>query len=317
MSWIIAVWLLVSAFSLTLGISDVRSQVGWAACVLVGLASWIAVRVTRRQSTLRQYPLAVVLVGTSAYVAAVALGDITTLGAAAACGLGFMVLAWLRPWWWAALYGAGLAVALDQVSSALSRSSTSFLATWDFPLLLSFLAAASYCIHYVRTDLDKARREAGLDPLTGLQNRRNLQQASEKLSRQAQETGRHVAVLTVDLDHFKNINDTYGHDAGDKILVSVAKTLQRKARAEDVVARMGGEEFVVLAVVPDVFAAQDCAERIRQAVADVEFQEPITASVGVAIAGYQAEPLESLMSRADSAMYLAKESGRNAVRTAP
>ena len=161
-----------------------------------------------------------------------------------------------------------------------------------------------------------------IDHLTGLSNRRSfMSRLSAELSL-AIRHGRSLALLMLDIDRFKTVNDTHGHLAGDETLKTVARVLERTARNEDVVARFGGEEFVVMARETNVADARALAERIRKAVEDsVSHYESaairVTASLGVAVCGrepFQAGASElRLLEAADAALRHAKESGRNAV----
>lgn len=185
------------------------------------------------------------------------------------------------------------------------------------------------------SEVDKLYREqsqaAVTDAVTGLPNHRAIMsRLNEELARcerlyaTEQET---CAILFVDLDHFKQINDTWGHRAGDAILCEVARRLRDVIRQEDFVGRYGGEEFAVILVGTDVHAAGQVAERLRQSIAEqaciwqgedsvtnVEIQ--VTASIGVAIYGLHCMTREELISHADNAMYQAKRNGRNQVRIA-
>ena len=164
--------------------------------------------------------------------------------------------------------------------------------------------------------VNEARRLAATDTLTALPNRRGL--ASEFAD--CKQRGGAVAVLLLDVDHFKKVNDELGHEAGDVVLQNVAKVLTRLARNTDVVARWGGEEFVVLLPGSSEAGARVAAERVRRAIAEHEFElpdQPVlhkTASVGVSSAEEAGEvELDELIARADKAMYLAKSRGRNRV----
>jgi two-component system, cell cycle response regulator len=131
----------------------------------------------------------------------------------------------------------------------------------------------------------------------------------------ARRHGRPLAVAMVDLDGFKAVNDRHGHDAGDQVLVAAAEALQRALRAEDVLGRLGGEEF--LALLPDTGeeAAARTAERLRAAVARAGGPVRVTASVGWAVLRSGEAP-DELVRRADDALYAAKEEGRDRVRGA-
>jgi two-component system cell cycle response regulator len=150
------------------------------------------------------------------------------------------------------------------------------------------------------------------DPLTRVYNRRFLFSQLEALVSAARRHGRPLTVAMVDLDGFKAVNDTHGHDTGDEVLVAAAEALQRALRAEDVLGRLGGEEF--LALLPDTGAdaAARTAERLRGAVADAGGKVPVTASVGWAVLEDDEAP-DAVVRRADTALYAAKAAGRNRV----
>jgi diguanylate cyclase (GGDEF)-like protein len=161
------------------------------------------------------------------------------------------------------------------------------------------------------------------DPLTGLANRRSLVEQAPRIWRQARRDGQRVAALVLDLDHFKQLNDAFGHATGDAVLRSVAAALGSTVRPPDVLARTGGEELVVLGLVSDPSEARHLAERLRLAVAGscAGLQHQVTVSIGVALARPSAgeEPTDALwrlVDRADAAMYEAKENGRNRVAVA-
>jgi len=168
----------------------------------------------------------------------------------------------------------------------------------------------------------EARRLASTDTLTGLLNRRAFVERIEK-SRAAHENQLFpISVLLLDVDHFKKVNDTLGHDAGDAVLQGVARTLSGMARKSDFVARWGGEEFVVALTSTAEAGARVAAERVRRAIADARYPLPsgaehrATASVGLASAEGPDWQLDDLLGRADKAMYSAKHRGRNRVETA-
>lgn len=153
------------------------------------------------------------------------------------------------------------------------------------------------------------------DPLTGLTNRRHLEELLDTEMSKARRHGRPLGALMTDIDHFKSINDTYGHDTGDKVLVKVAQTLRTTCRKEDIVARYGGEEFIVILPDSPAAAAVECAERIRKTIQETahpEMDRPVTASFGVTLF-LTTDSQESLIKRADTALYEAKETGRNRV----
>jgi diguanylate cyclase (GGDEF)-like protein len=160
---------------------------------------------------------------------------------------------------------------------------------------------------------------ATTDGLTGLWNRRfTLESLARELDR-ARREGASTGVVLVDIDHFKGVNDDYGHAAGDEALRRTADVLSQVVRQYDIVGRVGGEEMLVVA--PDVSAGSlgVLAERLRAAVealdtADVCPDRSLTISVGTALAAAgQAETVDALIARADAAMYAAKDAGRNRV----
>jgi diguanylate cyclase (GGDEF)-like protein len=128
-----------------------------------------------------------------------------------------------------------------------------------------------------------------------------------------------MSILMVDIDWFKRVNDTYGHTAGDQVLLTVAKTCRQALRATDIVGRWGGEEYVIILPEADMEGAALIAERIRRMVSETEIplaDEPInvTVSIGVAEFDHQNQSLETLIDCADRAMYASKQAGRNQVR---
>jgi two-component system, cell cycle response regulator len=155
------------------------------------------------------------------------------------------------------------------------------------------------------------------DSLTGVGNRRLLEQALASETNRSERTGETLSAFMADLDHFKRVNDTYGHEAGDKVLAGFTGLLRQSTRAIDIVARLGGEEFVVLMPATNLENAAAVAERIREALARCQLgplTQSVTASFGVAELA-PGERGDALLRRADSALYEAKRSGRNRVAT--
>ena len=158
------------------------------------------------------------------------------------------------------------------------------------------------------------------DGLTGLYNKRALLEMVTSKVAAAKRFSRHLSVLVVDIDHFKKVNDTYGHDIGDVVLKGLGGILHRAKRATDVVARFGGEEFVLVCEQTDRDGAMLLAERIREELGRAEFQSPqgslsVTCSVGLSTYPDAGQDWESLFKAADEALYVSKRSGRN--RTTP
>lgn len=160
------------------------------------------------------------------------------------------------------------------------------------------------------------REQANTDPLTGLANRRFFKTIAEKelsLMRRQQD---YFTVLMIDIDHFKSVNDLYGHQAGDTILKRVAQTLAGNLREEDMVARIGGEEFVVCSPATNRLAAIVLAERLRKAVESLAVEVegrvvPVTISLGISLRPQDGDDLDALLAVADERLYIAKQQGRN------
>ncbi|MDY7117376.1 GGDEF domain-containing protein [Halomonas sp. SSL-5] len=193
-------------------------------------------------------------------------------------------------------------------------------------LLASLLVVSLAANHFQLSLLMRVYRQATHAPLTGLLNRGALNLHLNKLQawRHAEDAGGNppaCAVLMMDIDHFKKINDTHGHSVGDLILSEFARVVTAQTRTDDCVARYGGEEFVVLLLNADRARAQDVAERIREAVERHHFPDhdhqrvPVTTSIGVAGLQDDEAPQQAL-ERADAALYRAKEAGRNRVMNA-
>ena len=172
-----------------------------------------------------------------------------------------------------------------------------------------------------RLALTDAERRAQSDALTGVLNRRSLLERLDSACLRARARSLPIALLFIDLDHFKQINDTYGHPAGDACLKAIIGPIQAELRQSDVIGRYGGEEFVVILSSADAAAAQPIAERIRQRVAEISvpgFGKPIhvTCSIGIATSDMLGVWGEHLIARADEAVYAAKRCGRNCVQIA-
>ncbi len=161
------------------------------------------------------------------------------------------------------------------------------------------------------------------DPLTGLYNRRYVEPHLARMATQSRNAGRELAVMMLDIDHFKSINDTYGHAAGDKVLVQLADRLRENLRAIDLVARIGGEEFLVAMPRTTSAQARGAADRLRRLVncrpfdlGEVCPQLRVTVSVGVAVSGFggmEQRNLGQMCDQADAALYAAKSAGRDQV----
>ena len=172
---------------------------------------------------------------------------------------------------------------------------------------------------FLRNRLEESVEMAVTDPLTGLFNRRYMETHLNGLMQEAKAEGRDLSIMIADIDYFKRINDSYGHDAGDTVLQDFAARLKRHTRGIDLACRFGGEEFIVIMPDTDLEVARHVGERLRECIAEAPFSInsqtslPVTACVGLAtLAGPEDTPT-SLFKRADNALYAAKRSGRNRV----
>jgi diguanylate cyclase (GGDEF)-like protein len=171
----------------------------------------------------------------------------------------------------------------------------------------------------LRNANETIQRLASTDALTGLANRRSLHEALEREIARAGRMGEHLSVIMADLDHFKSINDDYGHTIGDLVLASAASVFSRQSRPYDLAARYGGEEFFLLVPGASTENAIGIAERIRKEIAEIKVPgcpRQITVSLGVAT-WMPSEASQHFISRADQALYRAKNEGRNRVEAAP
>lgn len=191
------------------------------------------------------------------------------------------------------------------------------------------LGAVDYIAKPIRPSIVKARVKTHItlkqqhdqligmathDQLTGLYNRHYLSDALSKKVAHVKRHGEALSVIIVDVDHFKNVNDTFGHLMGDLILKAMAKVMQEGARKEDIAARFGGEEFIVIL---DNCTASDALVKAENLRSQIEALQPegitVTASFGVAQLQQDTQRYEDLLKNADTALYIAKEEGRNRV----
>lgn len=210
---------------------------------------------------------------------------------------------------------------LDQLADAALTSSNS-----DLPCLHQ--AAEADCparehIARLQAEINRLNELVHTDNLTGLYNQRHLMSALENEMERTRRTGRNTAIIVLDLDHFKRVNDTWGHEAGNQVLRVTAQCLLSAIRRIDVACRFGGEEFVVILPNSDLTEAVKVAERIRSTIERTEVETeagviPVTASLGVDVyRADQNEAPEAFISRADGFLYQAKAGGRNQVGHPP
>jgi diguanylate cyclase (GGDEF)-like protein len=196
----------------------------------------------------------------------------------------------------------------------------------SLPLLLAVVGISlaallgSLILAWSRNErMQQLQREASLDPLTGLKNRRRFEEDLRLAMARARRETTTGAVLMLDLDDFKRVNDSYGHPAGDRTIEEIADVLRQRIRESDTLARLGGDEFAIVLPRSSPVEARMVAESIAAAIREHQPArgdiEPITASLGIAMFGNNPRTsIESVVSEADTAMYAAKDGGRDGVR---
>jgi diguanylate cyclase (GGDEF)-like protein len=194
-------------------------------------------------------------------------------------------------------------------------------AVWDDPSVLIATLTLLACVSIITAALMrgeiKHRDQAVLDPLTGLLNRTSLQARGAELEQQARLSGASICVVICDLDHFKQVNDSYGHERGDSVLKDAAYHLRTGLRSFELVYRIGGEEFLVMLPGAGLGEGVELAERLRRGLtASRPGGVDITLSAGVAAGAGEDVRYEELVRRADAALFEAKRSGRNRVTAA-
>lgn len=179
--------------------------------------------------------------------------------------------------------------------------------------VLSGLAAMQGKLKILISDLDQLART---DELTGAWNRRRFEETVETEMDRLRRYGQRLSLMILDVDHFKKINDLYGHSIGDQVLIDLSNTIRSSLRVSDSLTRWGGEEFIILCPNTTAETVSKLAERLRKEVSSIEFQKVgnITLSFGVAECGAE-ETWEQWLHRADEALYLAKSGGRDRVKT--
>jgi len=211
-----------------------------------------------------------------------------------------------------------IALSMDVVDEDVLRTGALvnlFMALASFMSLMLAIAFLMMAMRRLQCILEERSTH---DPLTGVLNRRGFDIFYGKQRVQLGREGRPLSLMSIDLDHFKAINDRYGHVVGDRVLVQIANTISRALRESDYVARFGGEEFVVLLPDAEVPRAMMVADRIRTALR-TEWDDqlpPCTVSIGIGTHVSREETLDSLLGRTDAALYRAKENGRDRVELA-
>jgi len=190
-----------------------------------------------------------------------------------------------------------------------------FQQTDDFPSLIGFSNEVTELFNLK----EEFKKQANTEPLTKLFNRRYFVEHAEREFKRARRHSSNVALMSIDIDHFKEVNDKFGHPAGDKVLIEVSNCLTSYIRNEDILARIGGEEFSILLPETTLAAAKEVAERIRLGQSRMSLTGywqgniNVTVSIGISCLQPNDQSFEQLFLRTDKALYIAKDSGRNTV----
>jgi diguanylate cyclase (GGDEF)-like protein len=210
------------------------------------------------------------------------------------------------------------------IQSAVSRTSRDLrrgaqVGALDFitdPTDLELLIARARTLLDYKNFLDTYKEAANTDHLTGLANRRRFERQLDREVTRTKRYGRPFCLLLIDIDHFKAVNDTYGHPTGDEVIVQLASTLQAGTRGIDTAARVGGEEFAVILPETEITGGLEVANRLRESIGTMDLPAEVgrvTASIGIAEYPASAGDGTGLYAAADSALYAAKRTGRNRV----
>lgn len=214
----------------------------------------------------------------------------------------------------------GLRIVFDEGHPFEARDAEfNFFSLLIFETMLYAIGIAFVSLAMVRERAELEYRQASLsDPLTGVGNRRAFIERGEALLEACRSSGRSATLLLCDLDHFKRLNDTFGHHAGDQALIGFCEVMKLRMRREDVFGRIGGEEFACLLSDAGPAVGQAVAERIRIEFAELPFTQAglLSVSIGVSTSARVGYDLDRLLSDADQALYQAKDSGRNCTRIA-
>jgi diguanylate cyclase (GGDEF)-like protein len=183
------------------------------------------------------------------------------------------------------------------------------------PMVEQFASHAALAISNVRL-LEQVQMLAETDPLTGIPNRLMFDRTLHKELTRSDRSGSPFGLLLIDIDHFKNLNDTHGHQVGDDVLRQLALALQDHSRSFDTVARYGGEEFAVIVPSAEFDECSEVAERLRLEIEQLPLATPVTASIGFALYPRHGDGVDALIRAADEALYRSKKDGRNRVTAA-
>ena len=173
-------------------------------------------------------------------------------------------------------------------------------------------------INYIRQEKEEFANASKLDPLTGLYNRREMWTSMEGERERQLRLSKPFTIILSDIDDFKHVNDTFGHDSGDYVLITISQLMKDVVRGIDFTSRWGGEEFLIMLVETDLDDGQNVAERIRKKIEDTEFKYnnvniPITMTFGLSVYKGASDNIEACIKRADQALYKGKHQGKNMV----
>ena len=217
------------------------------------------------------------------------------------------------------LVSSRLAAILNLLSVlALMSIETAFSSTvqlWTFATTATVVSACAYVFAYRNQDQrERLEHLATIDPLTGVKNRRSMDEELDAAAANAERSGLPYALVMLDIDHFKKINDVYGHGVGDNVLTDLVALIEHNTRKSDQLFRYGGEEFVLLLPGVDGSSLQTVMNNLQQVLRKhLKYPGgPVTSSFGVALLGH-GERVESWLARADEALYQAKEAGRDRI----
>lgn len=218
-------------------------------------------------------------------------------------------------------YYVGLDILMWLIEPVQPISSSALLGVHLFNLSIVF-AMFSYLSYFYLSMVLSAQRKlrllATVDSLTGLFNRRHGSYLAEKEIARFQRAGHPVAFMLLDVDHFKSINDRYGHDIGDRVLTQIGQLIPEQLRTQDLVARWGGEEFLIILPDTDISSALASAERVREALRSYDWKavagRPVEVTISVGVSKLcESDDMASVIRRADQALYRGKAGGRNRV----
>ncbi len=226
---------------------------------------------------------------------------------------------------------SGVAILLFTLSELVPSNPNAYLASNELTAIFASISAFSalfsitIVFYFFAAEISKANRElnqlANTDGLTKIYNRRYFFEVGKNQFHLAEKYNRPFCLMLMDLDHFKNINDTYGHPAGDSVLVELSKLIRDQVRKSDVFSRYGGEEFMMLLKDTDEAEGVQIAEKIRKSVMTYNFEalagtnQSVTVSLGVVEFSSHYHSFDEMVKAVDGALYMAKEKGRNQVKT--